>query len=215
MTVLIFGGGGIARGIGRVMDATILEKSDVDVRRISSVRSAVRWKSPEVVINCAGVSYVHSVGGSNPDPWEQDIIVNLIGSYHVARACCEFGVKTMIFMASVAGMYGKPNHSSYCASKAGVISLVQSLAMEGHDAYAISPGRVDTSMRQRDYPNDTPGSRLKPEAIGGVVQEILDGKHVPGSNLVIRKEGLVNVIREVDQGEPWRDRLRVGLPVTI
>jgi NAD(P)-dependent dehydrogenase (short-subunit alcohol dehydrogenase family) len=215
MSVLIFGGGGIAQGIKRVVRATILEQSDVDVRDAQAVWGAVYDHSPTVVVNCAGVSCVGRIGESDPALWEQDIIVNLIGSYHVARACCERGVKTMIFLASVAGMYGKPNHSSYCASKAGVISLVQSLAMEGHDAYAISPGRVDTPMRQRDYPNDTPGSRLRPEDIGGVVREILDGKHTPGSNLVIRKEGLVNVIREVDRGEPWRDRLRVGLPVTI
>lgn len=215
MNVLIFGGGGIAQGIGRVMSATILEKRDVDVRMMGAVATAVQQRRPEVVVNCAGVSYVHEIGGCHPDAWEQDVFVNLIGSYHVARACCAFGVQTMIFIASVAGMYGKPNHSSYCASKAGVISLVQSLAMEGHNAYAISPGRVDTPMRERDYPNDTPGSRLSPEQIGGVVQEIIRGEHTPGDNIVIRKQGLTEVIREVDRGEPWRETLRVGKPVTI
>ena len=212
MTTLIFGGGGIAQGIKQVMDATI---SNADVTYPGAVESAIRTFGPDVVINCAGLSYVHEVEDSNPTRWRDDIMVNLIGSYHVARACCEAGVATMIFIASVAGLYGKPNHSSYCASKAGVIALVQSLAMEGHNAYAVSPGRVDTKMRQLDYPNDTPGSRLEPKAIGVVILEILDGLHRPGDNIIIRKQGLTDIVREVDRGEPWRDTLRVGLPVTI
>lgn len=212
MSVLIFGGGGIAQGIARVMESTI---SDCDVCDHAGVGEEVSRLSPDIVINCAGVSYVCTIAGSDPGVWAEDILVNLIGSYHVARACVASGVGTMIFIASVAGMYGKPNHSSYCASKAGVISLVQSLGMEGHNAYAISPGRVDTPMRERDYPNDTPGSRLSPEQIGGVVQEIIRGEHTPGDNIVIRKQGLTEVIREVDRGEPWRETLRVGQPVTI
>jgi NAD(P)-dependent dehydrogenase (short-subunit alcohol dehydrogenase family) len=139
MSVLIFGGGGIARGIGRVLDATIVSQDEVNVLDAAAVHEEVARHTPDIVINCAGVSYVHEVAGSDPFAWTVDILVNLLGSYNVARACVEAGVGTMIFIASVAGMYGKPNHSSYCASKAGVISLVQSLGMEGHNAYAISP----------------------------------------------------------------------------
>jgi hypothetical protein len=48
-----------------------------------------------------------------------------------------------------------------------------------------------------------------------VILEILDGLHRPGDNIIIRKQGLTDIVREVDRGEPWRDTLRVGLPVTI
>jgi len=59
--------------------------------------------------------------------------------------------------------------------------------MEGHDAYAISPGRVDTPMRERDYPGEDPRTRLTPQQIGGVVADILAGEYEPGDNIIIRK----------------------------
>lgn len=205
MKTLIFGGGGIA-------SALTGEVTYGDVRDIGLVDEIMEMHKPDIVINCAGVSYA---GPIRHKYYEREIEINLIGSFNIAQACVWNNVKTMIFIASVAGLYGKPNHAAYCASKAGVISLVQSLAMEGYDAYAISPGRVNTPMRERDYPNDTPGSRLEPSDIAGVVQEILDGKFDPGDNIIIRKEGLTKIIREVDKGEPWREKLKVGQPVTI
>lgn len=222
MEILILGGGGMAKGIKEVVGGTILPERYCNVARYSEVVGAISEYEPDVVINCAGVSYVSTIKNANTEEWMKDVEVNLLGSFFIASAITstEYKVKkkrlpTMIFIASVAGLYGKPNHSSYCASKAGVRSLVQSLGMEGHDAYAISPGRVDTPMRERDYPNDTPGSRLKPTDIGGVVKEILEGNYNPGDNIIIRKEGLENIIREVDKGEPWLTKLKVGQPVTI
>jgi NAD(P)-dependent dehydrogenase (short-subunit alcohol dehydrogenase family) len=53
------------------------------------------------------------------------------------------------FFTPVADLYGKPSHSNYCAPKAGVISLVQSLGMEGYKAYSISPRRIDSKMKKR------------------------------------------------------------------
>ena len=212
MTTLLFGGGGIAEGIRALLGGT---DPLVDVRDAEAVLRAVCAAEPDLVVNCAGVSYVSDVEWSDPYPWTEDIAVNLVGSYHVARACVRAGVRTQVYIASVAGLHGKPNHSSYCASKAGVISLVQSLAFEGHNAYAISPGRVDTPMRQRDYPDDTPGSRLDPSDIAGVVEKIIEGRFEPGDNLIIRKVGLEAIVREIDRGEPWREKLRIGEPVTI
>ncbi len=210
--ILIFGGGDIAeKGIiptvgGRVTPANVPD--------LHEVRAAIKIYEPDVVINCAGVSHVSIVADSDPDRWEDELAVNLLGSYYVAKAAVDAGVGTLIFIASVAGLYGKPNHSGYSASKAGVISLVQSLGMEGHNAYAISPGRVDTRMRERDFPGENPRTRLTPTQVGEVVADILAGKYEPGDNIVIRKEGLETVHLGADKGEPWRTVLRVGLPPT-
>jgi NAD(P)-dependent dehydrogenase (short-subunit alcohol dehydrogenase family) len=121
------------------------------------------------------------------------------------------GVKNMIFFASVAGLYGKPEHSGYSASKSGVISLVQSLGMEGYNAYAISAGRVHTKMREKDFPNEDPKTRLLPKSIGKVVKEILNNKYKPGNNVIIRKRGY-RILRRVDKGSGWAEYLRVGQP---
>ena len=144
---------------------------------------------PNVVINCAALSRPSPVILGAVELWRQEIEVNLIGSYYVASSATLAGALIMIFLASIAGLYGKPNHSGYSASKAGVISLVQSLAHEGHHAYAISPGRVDSKMREREYPNEDKETRLQPIEIGWVVRDIIDGRYRPGDNIIIRRIG--------------------------
>lgn len=208
---LLIGGGDIAtRGIIPIVGGTVPE--NCDVTSYPSVLKTIRAAMPEVVINCAGVSHVSTVAESDPILWAQEQSVNLLGSYHVAKASIACGVDTMIFIASVSGKYGKPNHAGYCASKAGVISLVQSLGMEGHNAFAISPGRVDTKLREKDYPGEDPRTRLDPLQVGVLVKDILEGKYKPGENIVLRKIGYDTFTR-VDRGAPWRSYLRVGEPV--
>lgn len=208
--LLIFGGGGIAQGIASVWQGPvgILPHKNCDVTDKHQVAAALAEHRPRFVVNCAGVSRPdQSVFGI-----DDEIRVNLMGSVYVGS----FSDTPTILLASVAGLYGKPNHVGYSASKAGVISVVQSLAAEGRDIWAISPGRVDTPMRQRDYPNDTPGSRLTPEQVGNVVVDIFRRRLYPsGTNVVIRKEGLHRVIVEEHRGDGWKERLRVGEPVTI
>lgn len=185
---------------GTVTPADVLDARLVD--------ADVRKHSPDVVINCAGVSYP---GPLTLRKYEYEITVNLIGAFKVADSCIRNGVGTQIHIGSVAGMYGKPNHASYSASKAGVISLVRSLGMEGHNAYCISPGRVDTKMREKDYPGEDKRTRLDPLDVGAIVVDIIAGKYEPGDNIIIRKIGFDTHLR-VDKGEPWREWLRVGQP---
>ena len=151
MNVLIFGAGGISAGVARYLaqepDTRVTEvpRDIVDVKRERDVRTYLsRWlgwldHDAEVwIINCAGVD-------DEQDPYET-IKTNLIGGMHVIQqAAIERGLPT-ISIASVAGLYGKPDHPAYCASKAGLISLVQSHGFR-YPVWAISPGRVDTPMR--------------------------------------------------------------------
>ena len=157
------------------------------------------------VVNCAGVSNVASIKDSRREEWIEEIDTNLIGSYNIAKACPYI---PMVFIASVAGKYGKPNHSGYCASKAGVISLVQSLGMEGHNAYCISPGRVNTKMREHDYPGEDIRTRLTTKQVATEILKCIDGKYKKGSNVIIRKMGY-RTYRKIDDGRPWKTYLKV------
>lgn len=216
MKVLIFGGGDMAeKGIKPVVGGEVVNYMECDVRKYEQVEAVINEAKPEVVIVTAGVSHPENIALSDPVFWADEINTNLIGSYHVAKASILAGVKTLIFIASVAGMYGKPEHSGYSASKGGVISLVQSLGMEGYNAYAISPGRVDTKMREKDYPGEDARTRLEPLEIGTLVQDILNGEYEPGDNIVIRRIGYETVPIRVDDGEPWKKWLKVGQPKTL
>jgi 3-oxoacyl-[acyl-carrier protein] reductase len=218
MKVLIFGKSDIGEGIKQLYPDTVnIPKEECDVRDALQVRNTLKKYKPDVIVNCAGISHVQVVKDSNIDYWKEEIDVNLVGSFIVAKESINSGVKTMIFIASVAGMYGKPEHSGYSASKSGVISFVQSLGFEGYDAFSVSPGRVDTKMRENDYPGEDKRTRLSTLQVAEVVKECIDGKYEPGDNIVIRKKGFTK-LKRVDKGQPWKKYLNVqplGAPKLI
>lgn len=190
------------------MPCTLISRDEADVNNYNAIRDSIKKYKPQVVINLAGVSNLQPLLDSDRMKWEEEIFVNLIGSYNVARAVMGLGIVS-VFIASVAGKYGKPLHSGYSASKAGVISLVQSMAMEGEKAYCISPGRVNTKMREKDFPGEDPKTRLDPEEIADVIQSAIFGEYPPGTNVIIRKKGFEKYIM-IDDGEPWKSYLNVG-----
>lgn len=219
MKVLIFGKSDIGEGIKQLYPDTInVPKEECDVRDYNQICATLAKYNPDVIVNCAGISHVQVVKDSNIKHWQEEIEVNLIGSYLIARASINTNLfRPMIFIASVAGMYGKPEHSGYSASKSGVISFVQSLGFEGYNAYSISPGRVDTKMRENDYPGEDKRTRLSTLQVAEVVKECIDGKYEPGDNVIIRKRGFTK-LKRVDKGQPWKKYLNVqplGAPKLI
>ena len=218
MKILIFGKSDIGEGIKQLYPDTVnVPKEECDVRDYNQICATLKKYKPDVIVNCAGISHVQVVKDSNIKHWQEEIEVNLLGSYLIARASINWNVKKMIFIASVAGMYGKPEHSGYSASKSGVISFVQSLGFEGYDAYSISPGRVDTKMRENDYPGEDKRTRLSTLQVAEIVKECIDGKYEPGDNIIIRKRGFTK-LKRVDKGQPWKKYLNVqplGAPKLI
>ena len=219
MKILIFGRSDIGEGIKQLYPDTVnVPKEECDVRDALQVRNTLKKYNPDVIVNCAGISHVQVVKDSNIDHWKEEIDVNLVGSFIVARESVSLNIfRPMIFIASVAGMYGKPEHSGYSASKSGVISFVQSLGLEGYNAYSISPGRVDTKMRENDYPGEDKRTRLSTLQVAEVVKECIDGKYEPGDNIIIRKKGFTK-LKRIDKGQPWKKYLNVqplGAPKLI
>jgi len=208
--IIIFGESDIGIAIKSIYPTTeIISKEECDIRNPSDINKVLNKYKPTVVVNCAGVSNIQKVSNSDIVKWREEIEVNLIGSYYIARETIKFNSKIpMIFLASVAGMYGKPNHSGYSSSKSGLISLVQSLAMEGIEAYAISPGRVNTKMREKDFPGEDVRTRLSTTEVALVVKRCLNGDFAPGDNIVIRKRGFRKLSR-IDKGQPWKSYLNV------
>lgn len=218
MKILVFGGGSdIAKEIQTMEKDTILvEHSACDIKRPDLVDSFINTYKPEVVINCAGMLKAGLIKKQGFADWEDQITTNLFGSFNVAQASVKNNVKTIILIGSVAGLYGKAKHSAYSASKAGVISLTQSLGMEGINAYCISPGGVDTKMREKDYPDEDKKTRLSTKDVVKVMFDCINGKYKPGDNVIIRKRGFRKITR-VDRGQPWKEYLNVqpyGTPRT-
>ena len=210
MKILVFGGGSdIAKEIQVVEKNTVLIAHDAcDITQPEAVASFISRYKPEVVINCAGTLKTELIAKQKFSDWKDQINSNLVGSFNVAQASVTHGVKTVILIGSAAGLYGKARVSAYSASKAGVISLTQSLGMEGIDAYCISPGGVDTKMREAYYPGENKKLRLSTIDVVKVIFNCIQGKYEPGDNIIIRKRGYRKIIR-VDKGQPWKEYFRI------
>jgi NAD(P)-dependent dehydrogenase (short-subunit alcohol dehydrogenase family) len=109
----------------------------------------------DVVFANAGISggWV-PLGDQTPDYWEQILRVNLIGPFlyvkHASPHMVDQGAGSIICTASVAGIRANAGVHPYSASKAGVISLVQTVAYDlagtGVRINAVCPGLIETGM---------------------------------------------------------------------
>jgi len=89
----------------------------------------------DIVVANAGIPGESAlVEMSAPDNWRHTIDVNLVGSYHTAKAAIpalrQRGSGKIIFIGSGMGHRGVPSRSAYCVSKAGLRMLTRILAQE-------------------------------------------------------------------------------------
>lgn len=121
-----------------------------------------RFGVPDVVIACAGVS-VGTLTEFESDlvDFEKVLRTNLLGMVGTFQPFVEpmreRGSGRLVGIASVAGIRGLPGAGAYSASKAGVISYLESLRVELHGSgvrvVTIAPGYIRTPMTDvNDYP---------------------------------------------------------------
>jgi NAD(P)-dependent dehydrogenase (short-subunit alcohol dehydrogenase family) len=115
----------------------------------------------DVVINNAGISIRHSVLDITPEEWNRVIAVNLGGVFYVAQTAARYMMQreggVILNMASTNGMVGHPFYADYNATKAGVIELTKSMALELAPKVrvnAVAPGYVLTPMQRAEYSDE-------------------------------------------------------------
>lgn len=187
MKILIFGGGDLADSIYRRLEpftdeVKILSKAECDASDYIAVCQSLIEHRPDFVISTAGLS------DRIPGVTIRDVVeANLLTAMYVGTAAGAYGLPC-ILVASTAGM-SPGTHTWYGPAKAGVISFVRAMANSGHKIWVVSPGRMDTKMRQADWPDEDPDTRLDRRHVAGVISRMINGRYAPGANVVVRKVG--------------------------
>ncbi len=134
-------------------DVSILD----DVYRIFAHIDQI-WQGLDVLINNAGISIRHKFMDITPEEWQDIMNTNLTGLFYMAKEAAkrmlaaEKGV--IINMGSTSGFTGYHYYADYNASKAGVIELSRSMALELAPyvrVIALCPGYVLTPMQEAEY----------------------------------------------------------------
>lgn len=115
----------------------------------------------DVVINNAGISIRHKFLDITPEEWNTVLSVNLSGVFYVAQSASRHMMDrdggVILNMASTNGIIGHPFYADYNATKAGVIELTKSMALELAPKVrvnAVAPGYVLTPMQRAEYTNE-------------------------------------------------------------
>jgi NAD(P)-dependent dehydrogenase (short-subunit alcohol dehydrogenase family) len=155
------------------------------------------------MVHAAGVVSADSIGGLSEQRWDFVLDVNLrafalLGQAIAADLAASPGA-AIVGIASIEGLVGHPAIPAYCASKAGLIGLVRSMAASMHPVRvnAVCPGYVETPMlapslsyepmRQHMETSAIIGRLGRPEEIGAAVRFLLcaDASFITGTHLVV------------------------------
>lgn len=146
---------------------------EASVRRILE-KLVSEFGGIHILVNNAGITQTGFMPTEDApvEEWDKVIQVNLRGTFlcskHIGKQMIANGGGSIINIASTAGFNGVPRAPAYCASKAGVILLTKSLALEwarhGIRVNAIAPHYLETDL--------TKDLRTSDKVYNGLVKQI-------------------------------------------
>jgi meso-butanediol dehydrogenase / (S,S)-butanediol dehydrogenase / diacetyl reductase len=164
---------------------------DADARRIAA-ETVAAFGRIDILCNNAGIQTYGTVENMAEDTWDKTLGVNLKSIYLVSKYAIphirQAGGGAIVNTASVQSLVALPNSAAYVASKGGVLTLTQEMALDfGRDnirVNAVLPGSIRTPMLEFSASQEPDPARAMQEwgklyALGRI------GEAVEVANLVL------------------------------
>jgi acetoacetyl-CoA reductase len=206
-TLLARSGAGVAAGYSKGQDAAqaLRKQLEADGGQVSVHQGRVdrtedcervvaevleRFGRIDFLVNNAGITVDKTVRKMSVADWHNVLDVNLFGAFAMTKAVLEHmiarGSGRIVNISSVIGETGNVGQANYAASKAGLVGLTKSLALEmsrrGITVNVVAPGFIGTEMVAQmpqaaldAVVEKIPLRRLgRPEEVARVVQFLLE-----------------------------------------
>jgi NAD(P)-dependent dehydrogenase (short-subunit alcohol dehydrogenase family) len=159
----------------------------------------------DAVVNNAGIAQMELLGTITPEALQHQFEINIGATVAVTQACLA-GMRARhwgrIVNVSSRAALGKVGRSGYAATKAGLLGLTRTWALElardGITVNTVAPGPIGTEMFARHNPPDAPGTRAilqqipigrigRPEEVAAAIAFFLgeDAGFVTGQTLYV------------------------------
>ena len=144
----------VARAIdGRAVHADVATTEGCE----ALIAAAAEWGGPSILVNNAGVTDDGLAMRLRDPQWDDVMAINAGGTFRMCRAALPAMAKArggaIVNVASVSALKGNAGQVNYSASKAAVLGLTRSLAVEmarrGVRVNAVCPGFIETPMTTR------------------------------------------------------------------
>jgi NAD(P)-dependent dehydrogenase (short-subunit alcohol dehydrogenase family) len=134
--------------------AVSADVSDVDAAATVVERAIRAHGRLDIVVNAAGIQPYGTVVDTEPEDWDRVLAVNLKAIYLIARRAVPVMASgdggAIVNIASIQSLASSARVAAYAASKAGILGLTRSMAVDhaadGIRVNAVCPGSVDTPL---------------------------------------------------------------------
>lgn len=148
---------GLIKGKGGTCEFIEHDAADEDSWRKLVAEIMNRYGKLDILVNSAGIGFSKAIVDMSYDEWQRVLKVNLdsvfLGLKHCVAAIRKNGSGgAIVNVSSAAGIVAVPGASAYCTSKAGMLFLAKSAALESAAAKdgirinSVLPGSVDTPI---------------------------------------------------------------------